>query len=73
VVNLSWIDNTADEDGFVIERAPASTGVFTELFHAAPNQTRYTAPVKRGSYTYRVRTLRGGFLSDPSNAVQLGR
>ena len=72
-VYLSWIDNTTDEDGFVIERAPASTGVFTELFRAAPNQTRYTAPVKRGSYTYRVRTLRGGFLSDPSNAVQLGR
>src|SRR5262249_29257147 len=49
-IYLSWTDNSPDEDGFVIERAPVSTGVFTQIFRTAPNQTTYTANVKRGAY-----------------------
>lgn len=72
-VYLTWTDNTADEDGFVIERAPASTGIFTEIFRTGANQTHFTANTKRGRYAYRIKTSRAGLISDPSNTVQLGR
>ncbi|MGH9821591.1 MAG: hypothetical protein ACRD43_15635, partial [Pyrinomonadaceae bacterium] len=71
-INLNWTDNSPDEDGFVIERATA-TGAFTEVFRTAPNRTTYRSATKHGSYTYRIRTLRAGLLSTPSNAVQLSR
>lgn len=70
-VSLSWTDNTTDEDGFVVERAPATTGVFTEIFRTGANRTTMRSHIRFGTHTYRVRTLRGGVLSDPSNAVQV--
>ncbi len=72
-VRLSWQDNTTDEDGFVIERAVGTSGNFVEILRAAANQTSYRAHIKYGSYSYRVRTLRGGGFSAPSNVVQIGR
>ncbi|CAN5414674.1 glycoside hydrolase family 44 protein [soil metagenome] len=70
---LTWQDNSPDEDGFVIERAVGNTGNYVEIFRTASNQTTYRAAMKFGSYSYRIRTLRGGFLSTPSNVVQLAR
>jgi hypothetical protein len=72
-INLRWTDNSTDEDGFVIERAPGTTGNFTEIFRTAANQTTYRALIKHGTYSYRVKTVKAGLLSAPSNVVQLGR
>lgn len=72
-VRLSWQDNSTDEDGFVIERAVGASENFVEILRTAANQTSYRAPIKYGNYSYRVKTLRGGAFSSPSNVVQLGR
>ena len=72
-IKLGWQDNTTDEDGFVVERAAGTSGNFVEIFRTGANQTSYRALVKYGSYSYRVKTLRGGGFSAPSNVVQLGR
>ena len=36
-IKLSWRDNSADEDGFVIERANGTTGSFAEVFRTGAN------------------------------------
>ncbi len=72
-IRLSWQDNTTDEDGFVIERAVGNGSNFVEILRTGANQTSYRAHIKYGSYSYRVKTLRGGAFSVPSNVVQLGR
>jgi len=72
-VRLSWQDNSTDEDGFVLERAIGTSQNFVEIFRTGANQTSYRAPLKFGNYSFRVKTLRGGAFSAPSNVVQLGR
>ena len=73
-IKLQWQDNSADEDGFVIERAAdGNSGNFVEIIRTRANLTDYRALAKFDSYLYRVKTLRGGILSKPSNVVQLGR
>ncbi len=72
-ISLSWQDNTTDEDGFVIERAVSNSQNYVEIFRSGANRTNYRASARYGNYSYRVRTLRGGTFSPPSNAVQLGR
>jgi hypothetical protein len=72
-IRLNWQDNTTDEDGFVIERAIGNSSNFVEILRTSANQTTYRAHIKYGSYSYRVKTLRGGAFSIPSNVVQLGR
>ncbi len=72
-VRLTWTDNAADEDGFVIERAPVTTGIYTEVARTTANVAVYRAHIKAGRYSYRVKTLRAGLLSAPTNVVQLGR
>ncbi|MEQ1764419.1 MAG: glycoside hydrolase family 44 protein [Pyrinomonadaceae bacterium] len=68
---LSWNDMTSDEDGFVIERSQ-NGGPFVEIFRTAANKTSYQRMAKWGSTQYRVRTRKGGTLSEPSNVVQIG-
>ncbi len=72
-IRLNWQDNTTDEDGFVIERAPVNTEDYVEMIRLSPNKTSYRGTAKWGNYSYRVRALRGGSFSPPSNAVQFGR
>lgn len=72
-IRLTWQDNSTDEDGFVIERAAGTSGNFTEVFRSSANQTSYRKLIKHGIFAYRVKTLRAGLLSDPSNVIQLGR
>ena len=71
-VTLTWQDNSADEDGFIIERANAASpkdfSVFVEL---APNATRWRGTVKSGTYIFRVRAKRGQEISAASNVVEL--
>ncbi len=72
-IKLNWEDNTTDEDGFAVERAANNSGNFVEIYRSAANQTAYRALVKFGNYSYRIKTLRGGLASLPSNVVNLGR
>ena len=72
-IKLIWQDNSTDEDGFVIERAASASQNFIEIFRTGANQTSYRALPKYGNYSYRIKTLRGGAFSTPSNVVQLGR
>ncbi len=71
-VSLVWNDNSADEDGFVIERS-RDGGPFAEVLRTGPNTNRYRAHFKAGSFTYRIRTLRSGAVSVPSNEVSVRR
>jgi hypothetical protein len=59
-VDLSWIDNSSNEDGFEIERAPddgGSPGTWTQIGTAAANVTGYsdTGVAPDEAYGYRVR------------------
>lgn len=72
-VTLNWQDNSADEDGFVIERASSSQPTaFSEVGRVAANQTVWRANNKStGTFIYQVKALRGATLSAASNTVQL--
>ena len=60
-INLSWNDNSSDEDGFKIERAPGGTGTFTEITTVAAGVTTYqnTGLTASTQYTYRARAYNG--------------
>ena len=69
-LQLSWSDNSIDEEGFIIERASGTTGNFSEIFRTGANQTSYRVQLKKGSYAYRVKAFRSNLISAPSNVVQ---
>jgi len=41
-LQLSWVDNSTDEDGFKIERGPATAGPFTQIGTTGSNVGSYT-------------------------------
>jgi hypothetical protein len=67
-VALSWTDNSADETGFVIERA-IGTGGFATLATVGMNVTTFTdlAVVSGSNYSYRVAAANGAGISAYSN------
>ena len=70
----SWIDNSTNETGFEIQRAPDSsftTGVQT--FNVAANVPNYddTTVTSDTTYSYRVRAKNAGLSSDWSNIKQV--
>jgi fibronectin type 3 domain-containing protein len=68
-VNLTWLDNSNNEDGFKIERK-TGVGAFIEIFSSAANTTSYsdTSVAASTDYTYRVLAYNGsGGASPPSN------
>lgn len=70
-IDLSWTDNSSDEDGFKIERsADGSTG-WTQIGTAAANATSYSnsALTENTTYYYRVRAYNGAGDSDYSNTA----
>ena len=69
-IALAWADDSADEDGFVIERSIDGV-TFTPLATAAANATTYTDNGLSGAtaYTYRVRAHNAGGDSPYSNAA----
>ena len=56
-INLSWSDNSNNEEGFKIERKLTSSVTFTEIDIVGPNVTSYASSglATNTSYTYRVR------------------
>ncbi|MBI4815525.1 MAG: fibronectin type III domain-containing protein [Deltaproteobacteria bacterium] len=68
VVKLSWKDNSADEDGFLIMKQ-VDSGAYAELPMTAADTTSFQdAAVTAGKmYMYMVHAKRGAELSDASN------
>jgi hypothetical protein len=70
-LQLTWADNSNNEDGFKIERAIGSGGTFSQIALAGVNVTSYTdSSVTTGTtYCYRVRAYNAAGDSSYSNAV----
>lgn len=72
-VHLSWIDNSSDEDGFMVMRKPPA-GTFAEVATTGSDATTFhDTTVEPGStYVYMVHAIRGSTGSNPSNEVTIG-
>jgi predicted phage tail protein len=71
-VNLTWADNSDDEDGFKIERCQGSgCSSFAEIGRVGANAVSFSnAGLAAGaSYSYRVRAFNNGGDSDCSNSA----
>jgi hypothetical protein len=70
-LQLSWFDNSINEDGFKIERATGTTGTFAQIGLTGANVTTYNdSNLSAGTtYCYRVRSYNTGGDSPYSNAV----
>jgi len=72
-VNLSWTDNSGDEDGFKIERCMnAACSNFTEIAQVNANVTTFsdTTVVGNAFYRYQVRAFNAGGNSTYSNIAE---
>jgi PKD repeat protein len=73
VVTLTWRDNSSNETGFQIERAPAGTSNFVQVGTATANATTWNQTASKGTYIYRLRAVNSttGVNSPYSNTVQI--
>ena len=75
-VSLSWIDNSDNEDSFVVERCKESgkgknkVCNFSDLATMPANSTKYSESITSGAYKYRVRA-RNSFGENISNEVNV--
>ena len=72
-VSLTWRDNSSNEAGFHIERAPNGSSAFVVVGTVAANAVTYSEPVARGNYNYRVQAFNQttGRVSSYSNVVNV--
>ena len=73
-VDLTWTDNSGDEDGFRIERATSASGPYTSLVIIGPGATAwtdYTLAFGPDSYYYRVKAYGLQCDSGPSNVASV--
>lgn len=70
-LHLTWADNSAGEDGFLVERRVGQQDPFLPLATLGPNTVTYVdMAVQTGvTYCYRVRAFKASRYSDPSNAA----
>jgi len=68
-LNLTWNDNSTNEDGFSIERRSGTSGSFTQIATVGPNITSYTNSNLAGGsvYCYQVRAFNSSGDSSYSN------
>ncbi|MHC4748299.1 MAG: fibronectin type III domain-containing protein [Planctomycetota bacterium] len=59
-INLTWEDNSIDELGFKIERAPTASGAWTQIATVPANTTFYEdiGLTPNTQYCYRVRAYK---------------
>jgi hypothetical protein len=69
-INLTWTDNSSNEDNFLIERS-ADNMTFSQIAVVGPNVTSYsdTGLVESATYYYRVRASNSGGPSPYSNTA----
>ncbi len=72
-VRLAWTDNSSNETQFRIERAPASTGPWTQILTPSSNTVTAddTTVTPGATYFYRVRSANADGPSDPSNVASI--
>ena len=70
-INLSWADNSNNEDGFKLERKTGSTGTYAQIAQLAAGQTSYSNVGLQASttYVYRIRAFNTAGNSGYSNEV----
>ena len=68
---LNWTDNSLNESGFQIGRAPSGSSNFVTVGSVGANVTTYSESAGRGTYVYRVRAFNGTAVSPYSNTVTL--
>jgi len=66
---LSWKDNSTNETGFHIERAPSGSTSFVVVGNVGMDVTTFKDTVSRGTYVYRVRAFNATAMSAYSNTV----
>jgi len=69
-INLTWVDNSASETGYLIERKTGSTGTYAQIAQVGANVQNYSDTNGLNSntrYYYRVRATNGTLNSDYSN------
>ena len=68
-IDLSWTDNSNNEDGFKIERKTTASGTYSEIAQVGPNITNYNSTGLSGGteYCYRVRSYNSAGNSVYSN------
>jgi transcriptional regulator CtsR/flagellar hook assembly protein FlgD len=71
-VKLTWVDNSTDETGFVIERKTGAEGVYAALPGLGANSITYTDTglLSNTTYYYRIRAFNTGY-SAYSNEVSI--
>ena len=70
-INLSWVNNSTSESGFIIQRANSSSGTYAQIGIALPGQTTYqdTNLSPGTTYYYRVLATANAGNSAPSNSA----
>ena len=56
-VTLRWTDNSGNEQGFQVERAPSGSSNYVQVGQVGSNVTTYSETVAKATYLYRVRAF----------------
>jgi PKD repeat protein len=70
-VTLQWVDNSSNESGFYVERAPSGSSAFVRVGTVGANVRTFTQSVSRGTYLYRVQAFNSTRVSAYSNTVSV--
>src|SRR6185369_8650099 len=70
-VTLAWTDNSTNETGFRIERAPSGSTAFVVVGTVGANVTAFSQSVARNTYLYRVQAFNATSSSGYSNTVSV--
>jgi hypothetical protein len=73
VVSLSWVDNSDNENNFLVERSTTMSGGFMQIATVGANVRSYTdnTVFRKTTYFYRVRAANSGGKSSYSNIGSL--
>jgi PKD repeat protein len=66
---LKWTDNSSNETGFYIERAPSGSSSFTRVGTVGANVVTFKNSPGKGSWIYRVQAFSGVTVSGYSNTA----
>ena len=70
-VTLQWADNSSNENGFYVERAPSGTTNFARVGTVGANVRSFTDAVTKATYLYRVQAFNSTKTSAYSNTVSV--
>lgn len=66
---LNWVDNSSNETGFYVERAPMGSTSFVRVATLGANAKTWKENIARGNYDYRVQAFNATTVSAYSNKV----